>query len=171
VRNPLFWWLVAALVAGPASPAVNTREVGIRWAVQRHALMREVEYLLRAQLRLENGRPGSEAGMNPPKSFRLDYDTFASDKGAYVDPTMPDGCVQYSRLSRRLLISMQRFILSDEWTRKKWLQYHVRTFHAGATPEANAKYYDLLKRLWAEERERGREAVFAVEGAGGPASD
>ena len=166
-------WVLAVLVtliaskAGPTismSPEIDVKEVYIRWAVHRHALIPDVEYLMRAQLRLENGGPCYEAGMKTPEHPEKPM----GDAGAYVDLTMPGvGAVQYSRLSRRMLLSMQKWIMEDPYRRREWMKRYTEAYHAG-TKEENQTYCTDLYGIWLQERAKGRQkAIMGVEGRNG----
>jgi len=112
----------------------------IQWALYRYPVHAP---LLIATLRYEDGRVGSEAGLNPVKTFT--YGSLMQDPQAYADPTMPDGALQHSRLARRIIMQTQEFVLDDQWRRNEFFK-----------DLAKKMSYDLdvLKKVYGEERER-----------------
>jgi len=133
---------------------LDKQAMNIRYARSRYGLIDEVEALMRAQLRLENGRKGSEAGLNPirPTSFR--------DKGdpqAYAD-LGPDGAEQHVRLARRMLRDLSRYVMRNAWSRKQFMKhYSARYLGRGKGPGGKSgkaghdAYYAELSKLYAAE--------------------
>lgn len=162
MRNLLV--LLLLLVCGVASTvSLEEQEVKIRWACWRY---RVNEPLLRAVLRLENGKRGSEAGLNPvrPTSVYGNHDV-----QSYSDPTAPDGSEQHCRLARRIVWAAQEFIFKDEYTRLQFARFFARTYHSNSSDQNNMDYARLLLKVWSEERKyvRARNALRGYSGMSG----
>ena len=150
--------IAAFLLGGGAVWALPLadQDIYIRWAVLRY---RVNEPLLRAVLRYENGRKGSEAGINPIMGPVDSHNADAVDVAAYCDPTTPPGAEQHARLARRIVGHVQQWVFNDPWRRRQWLKDWSKDYHAGGpacTDEereaANREYYKRLAAVWAEER-------------------
>lgn len=161
--------LLASTMATALS--LDEQEVFIRMVRFRYNLGDQGEAFVRAVLRLENGRRGSEAGMNiiRPTSF-----THPSDPQSYSDPTAPDGAEQHYRLARRLSRHMQNWVFSQPELRAEWLQSWSNDFLAGGLPiktwtgkkrkptetemrARNWRYFRSLQEIWREERAKMRK--------------
>lgn len=151
-------WFALLVAGGTAwSVPLNEQEVYIRWARFRFGLTGKAECVMRAQLRLEDGPKGCEAGMKmaQPRSV------YEADIQAYADPTMPDGAEQHSRLSRRILKSLQAWVLENPKRRAAWMEAYAAAYLRDAKGEGgmtNYEYFRLLQRLYNEES--GKVAGF-----------
>lgn len=139
--------LLLILLPSLAAPLpLNVQEVHIRWARFRYNLNDRGESFIRAHLRLENGRKGSEAGLNPirPQSYES-----RSDPQAYSDITAPNGTEQHGRLTRRLIRKLQEHVLDDPKRRAEFMIYWAQCMKAKSTPPM--KYMRLLQKLEKQE--------------------
>lgn len=131
---------------------MNEQELFIRWARFRYGLTDSGTALIRAQLRLENGRKGSEAGFNPIKVQGV----YSGDVQAYADPTMPDGAEQHCRLARKITRHLMNWVLLDPKRRAEWMEIYAADYLCGSTSgdkkRNNYEYFRLLQRLFNEEK-------------------
>jgi hypothetical protein len=143
--------MLAAFLAGAAlCLPLDAQEVHIRWCVYRYGVD---EGILRAVLQAENGPRGFEAGFNNAKVTS----PYAGDPSGYCDPAMPDGCLQQARLSRRVVLHLQRWVFSDTKRREEWLWDFANDYHgAGAGKDwlghTDKDYYNLLSATWQRQR-------------------
>jgi hypothetical protein len=135
---------------------LNEQELFIRIAKFRYNLQLQTEALMRAQLRLENGRKGSEAGLNKITPNRFLH---PGDPQAYSDAWAADGAEQHIRLARRILKEMQREVFRDKATRTRFLVRYAANYLRGGNKARskkdkaaeNWKYYESLEKIWQEE--------------------
>jgi len=157
IRLPLV--LAAVLLFNPSALPVPLDEqlVYIRWVRFRYNLTDYAEDLLRAQLRKENGRRGSEAGMNPIRPTSYEH---PGDPQAYADPTAPSGSEQHGRLARRILGDLQRWVLEDPQRRADFLIWYSARYLAGGK-KADWAYFRELQKIYKQEREERKERIRA----------
>ena len=143
------------MTVSTAALTLHEPEVMVRWARFRYNFTDHMTALLRAQLRLEDGPRGQEAGL---KFIAFKRYTDKGDPQALADSTAPEGSEQYSRLARRINRQAQREVFSDEWTRNRFLRRHAKRYVGnGVGPggttgkKAHRAYYLLLKKLYLEE--------------------
>ncbi len=153
-----FLVLLLVLATNAIALPLNEQEIFIRYCEFRYNLIDEAVVLLRAQLRLENGRRGSEAGLNTITPTSYDH---PGDPQAYSDYG-PLGSEQHVRLTRRILKDLQKFILNDPKLRRRFLIRYAANYLRGGLKAkndeergaANWQYFESLDKISAEERER-----------------
>lgn len=163
MKGFLFLFIPASLWAEPIS--FDWEELYFRWARFRYNMTDDSEALMRAWRRKENGRKGSEFGMNVirPQSYE-----HSSDPQAYFDPTAPEGSEQWGRWSRRYIRELQRFVCSDPDRRAQFLIQFSANFYAGGHKARTQKqrdgenwsYFRSVQAIWAQERKRVRERMY-----------
>lgn len=144
---------------------LNEQEVVIRWSRFRYNLTDHGEAFLRTILRKENGRKGSEAGLNPhtPTSFE-----HRGDPQAYADITAPEGSEQQTRLTRRIYRDLQDFVFQDPQRRAGFLVYFSGRYLAGGLKAKTAKarrkenwdYFRSIQTIFKQEREHVAGRVY-----------
>lgn len=115
----------------------------VNWAAYRYPIHLP---FVTSILRYESGRRGSEAGLNPVKTFT--YDSLNQDPQAYADPTMPSGALQHNRLVRRIIYQSQQYVLEESDHRNEFFGYLAKL--QGYDPK-------LLRKVYLEERSRCRK--------------
>lgn len=154
--------LIAAMVLVLMAPTaaglpLDEQAVVIRWARFRYNLTDQGEAFLRTILRKENGRKGSEAGLNPhtPTSFE-----HHGDPQAYADITAPEGSEQQTRLTRRIVRDLQDFVFNNPKRRVDFLIYFAEGYLAGgleaksekARRKENWNYFRSIQQIVKQER-------------------
>jgi hypothetical protein len=141
--------LLLALLVGGGTNAPQSRldeeAVRIRACVLFFAVD---EPAIRAALRFENGPAGREFG----------YET-QSNLAVYGIACLPSGAGQHARFSQAWIKAVQRFVLKDEYMRKKFFRYFAWYYHRGGYGKTdgerdrnNSAYATLLYTLWLDER-------------------
>ena len=113
---------------------------------------------MRAMLRYEDGRRGSDAGINP---FRVEG-MHSGDVQAYCDPTAPCGSEQHGRLARRKIRNLIAWINGQPKLRAEWLEEFAADFYRGGNEaktnkekrDANYTYFRTVQKLWTQERRK-----------------
>jgi len=145
----LLVFLAATAIARP----LEDQEHLIKYASARYGIPRS---FICAVLRVENGRRGSEAGINP---ITIQGKHQASLQ-PYCDLLMPCGAEQHVRLAHRANRHLWKWMMKQPELRAEWLQEWSRDFYCGgnkaktarARRAANHKYFRLFQKVWKEQR-------------------
>jgi len=152
--RPLMACLALLMVPATAGPRpLDSQDHLIRWAAYRYCVD---EPWMRAMLRMENGRRGSEAGMNPVRVEGM----HSGDVQAYCDPTAPCGAEQHGRLARRKIRHLIAWLNDQPQLQAEWLEDFTRDFYRGGNKsqtnkerrDANYAYFRTVQKLWFHER-------------------
>jgi len=137
----------------------------IRWSRFRYNLTDHGEAFLRTILRKENGRRGSEAGLNPIRPTSFEH---PGDPQAYADITAIEGSEQQTRLTRRIIRDLQDFVLKDPKRRADFLVYFSSRYLAGGLKAKTAKvrrkenwdYFRCIQTIFKQEREQVAGRIY-----------